>query len=68
MLIFPAGKKKTTKQDLARKGAEILTSEGLQTERNLGNSEKIFPENKLESDKKLLLNHVVDFFFTKMSV
>lgn len=52
----------------------MLPSEGFQTERYLGNSEKFFFENKLESDNKFLLNHVLDvlflffFFFTKMAV
>lgn len=32
------------------------------------NSEKIFLEDKLESDKKFLLNHVLDAFITKMAV
>lgn len=42
LLVFPAEKK--FQQELARKGAEMLASEGFQTERNSGNSEKIFFE------------------------
>lgn len=64
LLVFPAGKKKF-QQDLARKGAEMLTSEVLQTERNSRNSEKIFLEDKLESDNKFLLNHVLDAFLPR---
>lgn len=64
-MYFLQKKKKVILTDLARKAAEMLTSEGLQTERNLGNSGKIFLENKLESDNKFLLNHVLDVFLPR---
>lgn len=68
LLVFPAGKKKRIPTRSSKKGGWDVTSEVLQRERNMRNSEKIFLEDKLESDKKFLLNHVLDAFITKMAV